>query len=158
MTTFYIFRHGDTIETDNPIIRFFGHKNNDSHDIDILPKATYALLKIGEYLKDIPTNANFTSPYPRCIHSSEIVTRTSGKNFTPDNRLREIEKNGETLKQLDNIFAALDRFIHYNIKYATMIYNVSNIAGFEPSFYARKIDKSKENNWVDFWYETWWKN
>jgi broad specificity phosphatase PhoE len=97
---FYIFRHGDTVETDKFWLRFFGHKNKDSHNVDIVPKAVPALQKIGEYLKNIPIDASFSSPYPRCIHSSEIVTTTSGNIFKTDDKLREFEKNGETPKQL----------------------------------------------------------
>lgn len=99
MTAFYIFRHGDTIETDNPLVGFFGHKESDSRSINILPKATPALARIGEYLKNIPTDANFSSPYPRCLDSAKIVESVSAKKFVADERIRELEKNGENFNE-----------------------------------------------------------
>lgn len=95
MTDFYIFRHGDTVETGKFLLRFLGRKVKDSHGIDILPKATPALKRIGGYLKDVPTDADFCSPYIRCVKSAKIVTEISKKKYQIDERIREIEKNGE---------------------------------------------------------------
>lgn len=100
MTDYYIFRHGDTIETDNPLIRFLGHRS-DSRYIDIQPKATHALERIGNYLKAITMDVNFTSPYPRCINSALIVSKITNTVFKLDDRLTEIEKNGETISELE---------------------------------------------------------
>lgn len=97
MTDFYIFRHGDTSETDKFLLRFFGHKTKDSHNIDILPGAIPALKRIGKYLQNIDTDANFTSPYMRCLKSAKIVTEVSKKKYKADERIRELEKNGESL-------------------------------------------------------------
>jgi broad specificity phosphatase PhoE len=94
MTDYYIFRHGDTIETGNFWLRIFG-RNYDSHKITILPKAIPALKNIGKFLKSVSTNANFCSPYPRCLESAEIVSSISKKTFKVDERLRELESNGE---------------------------------------------------------------
>jgi broad specificity phosphatase PhoE len=94
MTDFYIFRHGDTAESGNLLIKLFGHKG-DSHHLPILPKGVPALEKIGQYLKNIPTDADFTSPYLRCIDSAKIVCGITGKVYQPDERLNEFEKNGE---------------------------------------------------------------
>lgn len=100
MTDYYIFRHGDTIETDSPLIRFFGHKS-DSRYIDIEPRATNALERIGKYLKNIPTDINFTSPYPRCVNSALIVSKITNSVFKLDDRLTEIEKNGEKISDFE---------------------------------------------------------
>ncbi len=88
MTTFYIFRHGDTINTGG--INRLLKKGGGPRDLPILPKSKYALEKIGEYLKDIKTDANFTSPYLRCRESSEIVGKISKKEFIVDERIREL--------------------------------------------------------------------
>lgn len=94
VTDFYIFRHGDTERTNNLLFKFLiGIK--DSRNLKILPKAVPALKKIGEFLKNIPTNENFRSPYLRCEESAQIVSEYSKKKFIVDNRIREFEANGE---------------------------------------------------------------
>lgn len=92
MTTFYIFRHGNTKNTEgvNSLVKRFVSVGGGSRDLPILPKSRYALEKIGEYLKNIPTDANFTSPYLRCRQSSEIVEEKTGKKFIVDERIREL--------------------------------------------------------------------
>jgi broad specificity phosphatase PhoE len=100
MTDFYIFRHGDTIETGKWWFKFIGRKY-DSRNIRILPKAKYGLEGIGKFLKNIKTDANFTSPYIRCIESSDIVGRISHKKYQPDDRIRELERNGESLRSFN---------------------------------------------------------
>lgn len=85
----YIFRHGDTKNTKSFISRFTKKKN--TSDLPILPEGKEALIKIGEYLKNIKTDANFTSPYLRCKQSSDIVGKVSGKKFSIDSRIEELE-------------------------------------------------------------------
>ena len=110
----YILRHGDTIETSSLYSRIFGHRH-DSHDIEILPKAVPALKKIGEYLKNVPTDANFTSPYSRCVNSSKIVGDAAGKTFQTDDRLAELEKNGESFPAFrDRVGSFLDEINQKN--------------------------------------------
>jgi len=99
---FYIFRHGDTQETNNIWIRIFGRNSNNSTNIDIEQRATPALQKIGLYLKNKDIEKAFTSPYPRCVNSAKIVNNNLKVNFKADDRIRELEKNGETLKQFEN--------------------------------------------------------
>ncbi|QQG41745.1 MAG: histidine phosphatase family protein [Candidatus Woesebacteria bacterium] len=99
MTTFYIFRHGNTIDSDSLLTKFFGHKH-DSHDLVILPKALPALKKIGAFLEKVDTDANFSSPYLRCRQSTQIVSHIANKKYTVDERLREYEKNGEKFSSL----------------------------------------------------------
>ncbi len=95
MTEFYIFRHGDTIESSKLSIRFLGHKGS-SFDLPILPKGIPALKRIGEYLKKVSTDINFCSPYIRCVNSAKIAGEAAGKKFQVDERIRELEKNGES--------------------------------------------------------------
>ena len=89
MTTFYIFRHGDTVNSKNLFDRLSVKK--DIHDLPILPESYSALEKIGEFLKDVPTDANFCSPYLRCRQSMEIVEKFSGKKYVIDPRIEELE-------------------------------------------------------------------
>jgi broad specificity phosphatase PhoE len=91
MTDLYIFRHGDTTETDKWWLKFIG-RNYNSHNIKILPKARVALERIGSFLKGVKTDADFTSPYIRCIESSDIVGRISNKKYTVDKRIQELER------------------------------------------------------------------
>ena len=93
MTDYYIFRHGDTTQSSKRLIGIF--RNSNSFDLPVLPKGIPALEKIGKYLKDVPTQKNFVSPFIRCIDSAKIVSRISGKKFIIDDRIRELENNGE---------------------------------------------------------------
>lgn len=88
MTTYYIFRHGDTVNTGetNHLIKNGGGSKN----LPILSKGKPVLKKIGLYLKNIPTDANFTSPYLRCKASSKIVGEISDKKFVSDERIIEL--------------------------------------------------------------------
>lgn len=94
MTDLYIFRHGDTVESGSLIAKIFGYRGN-SHSMPILPLAVPALEKIGNYLKNVPTDADYCSPYLRCVDSAKIVGSTAGKIYKADERLREFRENGE---------------------------------------------------------------
>jgi broad specificity phosphatase PhoE len=100
MTDFYVFRHGDTKDSGNLLTRIIGHMS-DSHSLPILPKGIPALERIGSYLKNIPTDANFCSPYIRCMDSAKIAGTLAGKVYSPDERLREMERK-ESFSSLFN--------------------------------------------------------
>ena len=89
MTTFYILRHGDTVNSKNVFDKLTLKK--DTHSLPILPESFSALEKIGKYLKDVPTDANFCSPYLRCRESAQIVEKFSGNKFVTDPRIEELE-------------------------------------------------------------------
>ena len=55
----------------------------------ILPEAIPVVKKIAEYLKDKPTNANFSSEFLRCKQTAKIVTDITNKQFEFDKRLNE---------------------------------------------------------------------
>ncbi len=101
MTTFYIFRHGDTIDSGSLLAKVLGHRK-DSHNLDILPKGIPALKKIGAFLKNVGTDADFSSPYIRCRKSSQIVGNIAKKKYKIDKRLRELENNGEQFSDFYN--------------------------------------------------------
>lgn len=86
---FYIFRHGDTSQSKNPLSKIVHH--SDTHNLPILPDGVNALKKEGEFLKNIKTGANFCSPYLRCRESAKIVSEKSNKDFKTDSRLGELE-------------------------------------------------------------------
>lgn len=92
--TFYIFRHGLTYHAKH-YIPYGKH----IYDAQILEEAIPTLERIGEYLKDIPTDKNFTSPFLRCLQSVEIVQRMSGKEFEKDERLREDVEGFDVLEK-----------------------------------------------------------
>ena len=100
MTDFYIFRHGDTIETGNFLLKIFG-RHHDSHTISILSKGKLSLLKIGKYLKGVKISRGYSSPYLRCRESINIVGKESGIKFVTDDRLNELEGGGENFKQFE---------------------------------------------------------
>lgn len=87
---FYIFRHGDTVLSKHPLNKFFGHQE-DTHDLPILPDGRQALEGIGRFLKNVPTGANFCSPYLRCRESAKIAGRASNRKFRVDSRIGELE-------------------------------------------------------------------
>jgi broad specificity phosphatase PhoE len=94
MTDFYIFRHGDTKDSGSLLAKIFGHRG-DSRIFPILSEGMPALEKIGRFLKNISTDANFYSPYLRCIDSANIVGVIANKKYKSDERIQELEKNGE---------------------------------------------------------------
>jgi len=93
MTDFYIFRHGNTVSTEvgGILSKLNIRIGGGSANLPILPKGVPALEKIGGYLKNIPTEANFTSPFARCIESSNIVGKITGRKYVPDERIREYD-------------------------------------------------------------------
>lgn len=98
MTDYYIFRHGDTIESQRPkfsLISHFLSPKRDTSQLDILPESIPILEKIGKYLKDIKTDANFCSPYLRCINSANIAGKVANKKYSTDERLKELESIAE---------------------------------------------------------------
>lgn len=44
----------------------------------------------------------------------------------------------------------------HQVKFAALHYNVTNQASFVPDYYANEIDKSQDDIWLEFGFETWW--
>jgi broad specificity phosphatase PhoE len=95
MTTYYIFRHGNTKNTDrkNLIVKLITKNGGGSMNLPILPKSKPALIQIGKYLKDKNIDAFYTSPYLRCKQSSKIVEKEIGKKFIPNEKIRELRSD-----------------------------------------------------------------
>jgi len=83
---------------------------------EILEEGKPAIVKLANYLKDIETDVNFTSPYKRCIQTSGIVSEVTGKVYEIDVRLRDwdprVESLPEHIKRLDNYCNELQTMNH----------------------------------------------
>lgn len=82
--SFYIFRHGETFATKYK--RGYGFK---IFSAPILEEGFPALERIGQFLKNKPTECNYMSPILRCRQTVDIVGKGAGKQFEKDSRLRE---------------------------------------------------------------------
>ncbi len=94
---FYIFRHGKT--------EFSGKTPSEDHNYgektetaEILPEAIPPLERLGKYLKSIKTDFNVSSPYLRCKQTVAIVGKFSGKEFTFDTLLHDIDHRVESVE------------------------------------------------------------
>lgn len=82
--TLYIFRHALATHSKH------GY-GDDVFSARILPEGIKPIRKMGEYLKNVQTDGNFTSEFIRCRETADIITEISGKVFTPDARLNEFQ-------------------------------------------------------------------
>jgi broad specificity phosphatase PhoE len=80
--TFYIFRHG--LATHSTV----GY-GNEILSAQLLPEGYPAIEKLAEYLKNIHTDAFFSSEILRCKQTAEIIAQKTGKQFVADSRLNE---------------------------------------------------------------------
>jgi broad specificity phosphatase PhoE len=107
MATFYIFRHGETFVTKQSKI-WYGRQ---VFSAPILEEGKPAIHRMGQYFKNIPTDANFVSPYKRCRQTVEIITEESGKGFIIDKRLGEFfwEPFGHFKRRVKRFLAEVER-------------------------------------------------
>ena len=82
--TLNIFRHGETYQSKFNVV--YGAEELTA---EVLPEAVPTVERIGEYLKSVPTEANFTSEYLRCRQTAEIIESVSGKKFQSTPLLNE---------------------------------------------------------------------
>jgi broad specificity phosphatase PhoE len=99
---FYIFRHGETYFSKNKLPYY----EEQIESAEILPEGIPAIEKLAHKLKNIQTDANFTSPYRRCLQTTEIVEKISGKKFKIDERLHDFKS--EPIKKMAE---RLNRFL-----------------------------------------------
>ena len=83
----YIFRHGETNVTKNHL----GSYGDEVFTAPILPEFIPSIEKMGEYLKNIPSEHNFSSEILRCKQTVEVVSRVTGKVFKFDPRINEVD-------------------------------------------------------------------
>ncbi len=79
---FFIFRHGlATLSTSG-----YGEQILSAA---LLPEGVPAVERLGQFLKEMPTDFHFSSEVPRCRQTAEIVQKITGKKFQFDARLNE---------------------------------------------------------------------
>ncbi len=100
---FYLFRHGITYASKNGL-----EYGKSEETAGILKEAFPSLKRLGQYLKTIPTDANLTSPYKRCLETVDIVSRFSEKEFGIDERLGECRLD---LESMENFFDRIKEFM-----------------------------------------------
>ncbi len=105
-TTFYIFRHGETFATKAG--KGYGMR---VFSAPLLPEATGALERMGEYLKSIDTDFNVSSAVRRCRETVAIISTVSGKEFFFDKRLNEffLESVGHLEKRLQRLLDDIEK-------------------------------------------------
>lgn len=93
-------RHGETFASRDGVP--YGDRELTAQ---ILPSGISAIERLGKYLKEINTTVNYTSELPRCVQTSQIVSRITGKTFTNYPMLNELfedsfEKFNSRMEQL----------------------------------------------------------
>ncbi len=105
MKTYYIFRHGQTFAT----------TKNSGYGLQrltagILESGKPTIIKMAEFLKDVPTDLNLTSPILRCRQTAEIITLETGKKFMADWRITEMMEPFQILKwRVKNLLNQLEK-------------------------------------------------
>lgn len=119
---FYIFRHGQTFFSKNEIP--YGEQVETA---EILTEGIPAIKRLAEYLKDIQTDANFTSPYKRCIQTTNIVSEITDKKFEIDFRLHDFnsETIGEMVERMKNFFEEISLRSYKSVAICTHGYPIS---------------------------------
>ena len=113
---FYIFRHGETLETKNNI-PYMG----DEASAKILSEGIPALERLAEYLLKIETDLNVSSPYKRCKETVKIVSQISKKEFVYDPRLGEYyqETFEEFSSKIKDFLAEIQKKDYQNVAICT---------------------------------------
>lgn len=81
----YIFRHGQTSATKNN--RPYGWKIVHAN---ILDEGKPALRRMANYLREIPSQQQFSSQFKRCQQTVTIIEEVTRKQFSFDKRLNEL--------------------------------------------------------------------
>ncbi len=104
MTTFYIFRHGETFNSKNQV-----PYPADSSQIEILAESIPTVMKMGKHLATIAADKSYSSNYLRCRQTVEIVSAETGKSFVFDQRLIEFERESfaDFQKRIENFLAEI---------------------------------------------------
>lgn len=126
MTTYYIFRHGQTYFSKNEV-----PYGSQIENAPLLPEGKPIIRKLAEYLKSKPTDANFTSPYLRCVKTSNIVSKITGKVFTIDNRLHDFnaESIDTMVKRLKDFLDEVAKANYESVTICTHGYPIAVLKG-----------------------------
>jgi broad specificity phosphatase PhoE len=82
---YYIFRHAETF----PSKTQGGIYDGDNFKTPILYEGKDITVKLANYLKDIESDYNVSSPYERCLETIKIISEITGKEFVIDERVGE---------------------------------------------------------------------
>lgn len=136
-TTYYIVRHGHTFYTKNKL------EYGDKVLVARLAKSTYPQIKkIGNYFKNIKTEANFSSKILRARQTTKIINRESGKDFVYDSRLNEMYN--ESVDDLKNrVVDFLDEINKKNYNAVIIITHGAVIAALKHLLLENSFDESK---------------
>ena len=93
----YIFRHGETYFSKRKI-----PYGSQVESAKILPEAIPVIVRLADFLQGINTDANFTSPFIRCIQTTKIVEKVTKKKHKVDNNLRDWNPETETVEDMIN--------------------------------------------------------
>ncbi len=84
---FYIFRHGETYYN-----KQYGLYDKDNFQTPLLYEGKEVVERLANFLKDIPSDYNVSSPFERCRETVKIISEISGKEFLFDERVGEFYK------------------------------------------------------------------
>lgn len=103
--TYYLFRHGETFATLKNT--GYGVRIRSAH---ILEAGKPVIQEMAEFLKDVKSDHNATSAYPRCLETTQIITDVTGKKFVIDRRVREFffETFGQLRNRLKNFLDEME--------------------------------------------------
>lgn len=123
---------------------------NQIESAEILPEGIPAAEKLAEYLKNIPTDANYSSPYKRCVETVEIIKQISGKEFVFDERLKDYDpkknKIEEMISKIKNFTDFLKNNDFKNVAICTHGYPINAIINLTVK---GKVDQSDLENYPD---------
>lgn len=108
--TMYLFRHGLATHSR----RGYGRWIVSTH---ILPEGIPPIKKMGEKLKEIQDCKCFSSEFPRCRETSEIVSGITGNTYIFDSRLNEKYKEtiGEVRTRVSHFLSDVSGYPQQNI-------------------------------------------
>lgn len=103
---------------------------------------------LGQKLKNVGVTAIYSSPYLRCVHTSNIIGKYCNAPIYKEDRLNEMQ-NGETWKSLQKrTFDAIDDIIkkHNDDDIILCVTSGVNLSAF--IFYFTNIEPSNDNPWI----------
>src|SRR5258708_2831666 len=156
--TYYIFRHGETFASLKNT--GYGIRMRSAH---ILESGKPVIKEMAGFLKDIKSDHNATSAYPRCLETTQIITDITSKQFVIDKRLNEFffETFGRLRHRLKNFLGEMENSDHETILVCThgaclagiiMLlttgeYHAADLLSYPPPGILIKIENGKVEQW-----------
>lgn len=113
--TYYIFRHGLATHSTKGYGAYIVTQG-------ILPKSIPSIKKLANHLKSVENPASFSSDIIRCRQTAEIVSNSTGFQFTFDKRLDELmydESFEDFKKRIESFLEDVQRLPNKNILICT---------------------------------------